>query len=86
MDDTDEKRASRWADLPRGTQDFISGLRDDDIKSLNNLMHVYSTASTVGGLLKWMVVTFIGAVVLFNQFGDALSSVWGRLFAGAPKP
>lgn len=85
MDEKDDRQAARWADLPKRTQAFIAELRDDDINALNNLMHVYSTASTVGGLLKWMVVTFIGAVVLFNQFGEALSSLWYRLFAGAPK-
>ncbi len=85
MEDED-RRANRWTDLPPRTQEFISELREDDIKALNNLMHVYSTASTVGGLLKWMVVSFIGAVVMFNQLGDSLSSLWARLFAGAPRP
>jgi hypothetical protein len=78
-DDIDEERrvtaALRYEQLNFKTRRWLSGLREDDIETLNEAIKFQEQAKTVGRFGKWLLLTFVGAVVLMGEFGQGVSRV-----------
>jgi hypothetical protein len=76
-DDIDAERraeaAVRYEELSYKTRRWLSGLRDDDIETLNEAIYFQEQAKTIGKFGKWLVLTFVAIVVLMGQFGEGMT-------------
>jgi hypothetical protein len=62
--------AIRYEQLNYKTRRWLSGLREDDIETLNEAIKFQEQAKTVGRFGKWLVLSFVALVVLMGQFGE----------------
>ncbi|MDM8346671.1 hypothetical protein P8H26_14860 [Pseudochrobactrum sp. sp1633] len=63
--------AHRFNELPPETQEFLSQLEKEDIKTLKDGLRLVMAMQTVGTFMKWLIVCvvgmFIGAVMLYEN-------------------
>lgn len=65
---------------------WLQSARAEEIKTLDSGLRLVRALETVGWLGKWVIVTFVGAVVTMAMFGDAVLKMFGWFTShGAPK-
>lgn len=53
----------RFNELPDETQEFLSELRGEDIATLKDGLRLVLAMRTVGRLVRWVIVGFVGAII-----------------------
>lgn len=79
--------ADRYAQLPPFTREFLEGLKQDDVKTLNDTMAFMRWTKTTSWFLRWAAVTIVAVFLGIAAFGDAFIKVigWVRaMFGGDP--
>lgn len=70
----------KFSQLPAGTQKFLRELRDEDIGLLSEAIRLVRSLLTVGRVVKWTIVTIVGAFVGMAMLGDAIMKLKGWMF------
>ncbi|EAQ34062.1 hypothetical protein NB311A_06673 [Nitrobacter sp. Nb-311A] len=70
----------RFDDLPPATKEFLTNLRPDEIKTLNDGIRLVSAIWTVGTFAKWVIITVLGILAGFVMFGESVAKIaaWSR--------
>lgn len=71
---------NRMAELPEETREFLSQLREDDIKTLKDGVRLVNAIQTVGSFMKWLIVGLLGFVVGVVMLGESIAKIvaWFR--------
>lgn len=71
---------NRMAELPEETREFLSQLREDDIKTLKDGVRLVNAIQTVGSFFKWLLVGILGFVVGVVMLGESVMKIiaWFR--------
>ena len=79
MDDNAQP-VNRMAELPEETREFLSQLREDDIKALKDGLKLVNATLIVGAFVKWMIVGVLGIAVGIVMFGESVAKIvaWFR--------
>ncbi|ABA04799.1 conserved hypothetical protein [Nitrobacter winogradskyi Nb-255] len=67
--------AKRFDDLPPATKEFLTNLRPDEIKTLNDGIRLINSALTVGRFMKWVIITMLGILAGIVMFGESISKI-----------
>ncbi len=72
--------AKRFDDLPEKTKEFLSGLRPDEVDTLNDGIRLVRSIATVGNFMKWCIVGILGIAVGIVMFGESVAKIvaWFR--------
>jgi hypothetical protein len=76
MNDT----AKRFDDLSDETKKFLSDLRTEDIKTLQDGARLVNSAMTVGRFMKWVIISLLGMLAGIVMFGETVLKIvaWFR--------
>lgn len=76
MNDT----AKRFDDLSDETKKFLSELRTEDIKTLQDGARLVNSAMTVGRFMKWVIISLLGMLAGIVLFGETVLKIvaWFR--------
>lgn len=78
-------RVDRFAELEPEVQEFLSDLREEDVKLLRRSIDFIKWSDTTSRYVKWGVVTVVAFFLASISLGEGLQKVW-MWFSGAPKP
>lgn len=67
--------AKRFDDLPTTTKEFLTNLRPDEIKTLNDGIRLINSALTVGRFMKWVIITMLGMLAGFVMIGESIGKI-----------
>lgn len=67
--------AKRFDDLPEKTQQFLAGLRPDEVDTLNDGIRLVRSIATVGAFMKWCIVGILGFAVGVVMFGESVGKI-----------
>lgn len=72
--------AKRFDDLPEKTQQFLVGLRPDEVDTLNDGIRLVRSIATVGAFVKWCIVGVLGIAVGAVMLGESVGKIiaWFR--------
>jgi hypothetical protein len=76
--------AKRFDDLSDEAKKFLSDLRTEDIKTLQDGARLVNSAMTVGRFLKWVIISLLGMLAGIVMFGETVLKIvaWFRPPAG----
>jgi hypothetical protein len=66
------------------TLEWLRDARQEEIDQLDEAIKLVRSSRTVGKFMKWAALTFLGALLLMSQFGDAVTRLLS-LVRGVPK-
>lgn len=69
--------ANRFDDLSPKTKEFLTGLRDDEVETLNDGIRLVSSIRTVGNFMKWCIVGILGIAMGVVMFGESVAKIMG---------
>ena len=72
-----EKPPTRMADLPQYTQEFLEGLREDDVTELKEAMRFMKSVKTINRFLKWVIITAVSVFVATISLGESIMKFKG---------
>lgn len=75
--------AHRFNELPPETQEFLSQLEKEDIKTLKDGLRLVMAMQTVGTFMKWLIVCVVGMFIGAVMFYENAMKVYAWL--GGPK-
>lgn len=80
MDDS-ASPVNRMAELPEETREFLSQLREDDIKAMRDGLRLVTATMIVGKFVKWCIVGVLGIAVGIVMFGESVAKIaaWFRV-------
>jgi hypothetical protein len=72
--------AKRFDDLSDETKKFLSDLRTEDIKTLQDGARLVNSAMTVGRFMKWVIISLLGMLAGIVMFGETVLKIlaWFR--------
>lgn len=70
-----QQMADRYAELPARTREWLEGLNERDITTLNEAIRFQEQARTIGKFGKWLLISFAGLVISLTAFGNAVSKL-----------
>ena len=65
------------ADLPQYTQEFLEGLREDDVTELKEAMRFMKSVKTINRFLKWVIITAVSVFVATISLGESIMKFKG---------
>ena len=65
-----EQRPKKMVELPQYTQDFLIGLKRDEVEELQEAMELVRSIRTVSKFLKWVIITSIAIFLSFVSLGE----------------
>lgn len=70
----------QFDDLPEKTKEFLSGLRPDEVDTLNDGIRLVAAVRTVGVFSKWVIVGLLGMLAGVVMFGESIAKIisWFR--------
>lgn len=80
MDDN-ARPVDRMVELPEETREFLSQLREDDIRTLKDGLRLVTATMIVGKFVKWVIVGVLGIAVGIVMFGESVAKIaaWFRV-------
>lgn len=72
--------AKQFDELPPATKEFLTNLRPDEIRTLNDGIRLVSAIRTVGTFAKWVIITVLGILAGIVMFGESVAKIaaWSR--------
>ena len=67
-----EERPKKMIELPQYTQDFLIGLKEDEVEELQEAMELVRSIRTVSRFLKWMIITTIAIFLSILSLGEGI--------------
>lgn len=62
----------RFDELPEKTKRFLEGLRDDEVDTINDGIHLVAAIKTVGTFVKWIIIGALGIVSGIVMFAESI--------------
>lgn len=75
MDETG--RPTKMIELPDHTQEFLIGLREEEVEELQEAIQFMRSVKTVGKFGKWMIITGVGAFIGAISLGESILKLKG---------
>ena len=67
-----EARPKKMIELPQYTQDFLTDLKEDEVKELQEAIELVRSIKTVSKFLKWMIITSIAILLSLISLGEGI--------------
>jgi len=79
--DENARPVDRMVELPEETREFLSQLREDDIRTLKDGLRLVTATMIVGKFVKWVIVGILGIAVGIVMFGESVAKIaaWFRV-------
>jgi hypothetical protein len=70
--DEDASHASKFADLPEHTKQFLIRLRPEEIKEIEEILVLFRSMETVSRFMRWMLITIVACFITVVSLGEGL--------------
>ena len=67
-----EERPKKMIELPQYTQDFLTDLKEDEVKELQEAIELVRSIRTVSKFLKWVIITSIAIFLSIISLGEGV--------------
>ena len=67
-----EERPKKMIELPQYTQDFLIGLKEDEVDDLHDAIEFVRAVRTVSRFLKWAIITIVAIFLSIVSLGEGL--------------
>lgn len=68
----EQGRPTKMIELPEHTQEFLIGLREEEVAELQEAIRFMRSVKTVGTFGKWLIITAVGAFVGAVSLGESV--------------
>ena len=72
----------KFDDLPEKTKLFLSNLREDEVDTINDGIHLVADIKTVGTFVKWIIIGALGIVSGVVMFAESIGKFLAWFKAG----
>jgi hypothetical protein len=74
--------AERYNQLPESTRKWLESLREEDIDKIREFADIMLRAKLFASVIKWTLVTSLGAMIFGLQFGETLAKYFAWFTGG----
>jgi hypothetical protein len=71
MESHEHSSAEKFVDLPEHTKEFLTKLRPEEIKELEEILVLFRSMETVSRFMKWMLITIVACFVTVVSLGES---------------
>lgn len=72
MDGQNSLPPEKFIDLPEHTKEFLTKLRPEEIKELEEILILFRSMETVSKFMKWVLITIVAIFITIVSLGEGL--------------